>query len=335
MSRYAYITNTDSNTISVVDLQTTEEVKQVEIGDSPRGAMAIDKKRGLGYVSNCAGDTVSVIDLNSDKEYGRIRVGLAPRGVEISADSNYLFVTNSGSASVSIVDLSIKKEVKNIEVGRNPRQLSISPNSEYIYVPNFGSDSISIIKIDYTNIDNTKVITEIPLVSDAKPYHVYPNEDGTLLFTANTFNHSVSVIDVAREEVIRTISVGYNPRAVITEPTGKYLFVSAEASNAVSVVDRKIWQEIERIPVGPTPRGLIVDEVNNYVLVTAFDRTKIAYLAGQDRISIISIDTLKRIGNLPSGLGACSINIVDTKEIEKTIIDKSKRDISPINRKMA
>ncbi|OAU15787.1 YncE family protein [Lacticaseibacillus rhamnosus] len=44
MGKVAYVTNTDSNDISVVDLQTSSEINRIAIGDSPRGAMAIDKK---------------------------------------------------------------------------------------------------------------------------------------------------------------------------------------------------------------------------------------------------------------------------------------------------
>lgn len=147
MSRYAYVTNTDSNTLSVVDLCTNEELKQIEIGDSPRGAIGIDTMRGYGYVSNCAGDTISVIDLNEDLEINRIKVGLAPR-------------------------------------------------------------------------------------------------------------------------------------------------------------------------------GLIVDEKNMNVIVTAFDRTNITTLSGNDKMTIVSIDTLRRVGNLPTGLGACSVNIVDTDEIKRPLREK-------------
>lgn len=323
MSKFAYVTNTDSNSISVVDLQTSEEVKQIDIGDSPRGAMAIDKKRGLGFVSNCAGNTVSVIDLFNESEIKKITVGLAPRGVEISEDCNWLFVANSGSSSVSIVDLEIHEEVCQISVQRNPRQLSISPDGIYVNVPNFGSDSVSIIEINYTNMNDSKVIATIPLGKNAKPYHVYPSQDGQYLFTANTFNHSVSVISFKEKKVIRTISCGYNPRAVITEPSGKYLFVSAEASNALSVIDRNTWQEIKRIPVGPTPRGMAVNEDNNTIIVTAFDRSTVSLQSiydyehdtSQDKMTVVSIDTLSRIGNLPTGLGACSLNILETDSL--------------------
>lgn len=316
MSKYAYVTNTDSNNVSIVDLQTFEEVKRIDIGDSPRGAMAIDKKRSKGFISNCAGNTISVINLLTEEEV-KIEVGLAPRGVEISTNNDYLFVANSGESTVSIVDLENLKEVHKIKVGRNPRQISISYDNKYVYVPNFGSDSITIIEIDYDNILNSKAVDEIFLAKEAMPYHVYPDETGKLLFTANTFNHTISVIDSELKKVIKTINVGYNPRAVITEPSGKYLLVSCEASNCISVINRTNWQEIKRIPVGATPRGLVVDTTNNTLLVSCFQRIVLLNesAASRDKMTLISLDTLTRIGNLPTGVGACSVNIVNSEEI--------------------
>lgn len=141
-------------------------------------------------------------------------------------------------------------------------------------------------------------------------------------YVTNTDSNTISVVSLATNEELYQIEVGYNPRAVITEPSGRYLFVSAEASNALSIIDRRTWQEIKRIAVGPTPKGLIVDEENNVIIVTAFDRTNITMLTGNDKMSIVSIDTLTRIGNLPTGIGACSVNIVDTEKLDCEISEK-------------
>ncbi|GFH40623.1 beta-propeller fold lactonase family protein [Lactococcus insecticola] len=322
MSKFAFVTNTDSNTLSVVDLQTTEELKQIDIGESPRGAMAVDKVRGYGFVSNCAGNTISVINILEAESQGEIEVGLAPRGVDISPDNKWLFVANSGSATVTIIDLSTHEVVHTVAVERNPRQLQVSPNGKFVSVPNFGSDSISIINVDNSNIKNTKNIANINLGKYTRPYHAFPSEDGQLVFTANTFSHTVSVVSVADKKVIKTISVGYNPRAVITEPSGKYLIVSAEASNALCIIDRQTYQEIKRIDVGATPRGMDINTDNNTVCSTSFQRNHLfgapslgSTDASGDSVTVISLDTLTRVGNLPSGLGACSVKIIETDDV--------------------
>jgi YVTN family beta-propeller protein len=64
----AYITNTDSDDISVVDLNSRQELTRVSIGGSSRGSVRFDPQRNFGYVSNCARNTVSVLDLNRNRE---------------------------------------------------------------------------------------------------------------------------------------------------------------------------------------------------------------------------------------------------------------------------
>lgn len=322
MSKFAFVTNTDSNTISVVDLQTKEELKQIDIGESPRGAMAIDKERGFGFVSNCAGNTISVINLLEGELEGEIEVGLAPRGVDISSDNKWLFVANSGSATVTIIDLATREVVHTVNVERNPRQLQVSPNGKYVTVPNFGSDSMSIIEIDDSDIINSKNIANINLGKNTRPYHAFPSEDSQLVFTANTFAHTISVVSIADKKVIKTISVGYNPRAVITEPSGKYLIVSAEASNALCIIDRESYQEVKRIDVGATPRGMDINPENNTVCTTGFQRNHLfgnpslgSTDASADSLTVVSLDTLTRVGNLPTGLGACSLKILETDDV--------------------
>ncbi|MFS8162483.1 YncE family protein [Lacticaseibacillus rhamnosus] len=318
MGKVAYVTNTDSNDISVVDLQTSSEINRIAIGDSPRGAMAIDKKRGLGFVSNCAGNTISVVDLVKGRELDRITVGLAPRGVDISPDFNLLFVANSGSKSVSIVDLDQLSVVATLDVQRNPRQLQVTKDGALVVVPNFGSSSVSVLQIDYDNPNHSKNIGNVILGGDKCPYHAYPDEEGRLAFTANTFDHSISVIDITKLSVIKTIPTGFGPRAVITEPSGKYLLVTAEASNALCVIERSTLREIKRIPVGGTPRGLIVDPDTHIILISDFNRTSTTLEADvrQDKMTVVDLDSLERIGNLPTGLGACSVNILETSDIE-------------------
>lgn len=318
MTNTAYITNTDSNSLSVVDIDSAHEFGRIEIGDTPRGAMAIDTDKNLGFVSNCAGDTISVIDLIKNKETKRVHVGLAPRGVEISPNLEYVFVSNSGSATVSFVSTAKLETVFELEVGRNPRQLSISSDGSFIAVPNFGSDSVSIIDINYDDITKSSVRTEIFLPKDAKPYHAFIDNFDPLIFTANTFNHSVSVIDIEKNSVTNNIPVGYGPRAVISDTTGKYLFTSEEASNAVGVIDRETFTEIKRITVGGTPRGMKIDTKNNTLLVTCFERMMALNIPGQttplfnESVSVIDLNSLTHIGSLPSGLGACSLNILET-----------------------
>ncbi|HEU4965259.1 MAG TPA: beta-propeller fold lactonase family protein [Bacilli bacterium] len=311
MKKLAYVTNTDSNDISVIDVAEQKELGRIPIGGSPRGCMIIDPKGNYGYVSNCAGNSVSVVDLLEDKEVTRIVVGLAPRGVAMTPDSKYLFVSNSGSDDVSIIDLERRQEVSRIEVGSNPRALSITPNGKYACIPLWGDDAVAIIEIK-DDIMTSKVVSRISLGQDAKPYHACVDWDNEHLYTANTHRHTLSVINLNDLALIKEVPIGFGPRGVLPDPADHYVYVSCEASNAVSVVDKNMWKEEKQIAVGPTPRGMKIDEVERTLYVTAFARTiEAPHLEKANALSVIDLNVKEAVGVIKTGLGPCSVNIYD------------------------
>lgn len=319
MKSFAYVTNTDSNDISVVDLDEKIEVERIPVGGSPRGGMAIDNKGIYGYLSNCAGNTISVIDLFNNRENGRINVGISPRGTVLSPDNSLLFVSNSGSNDVSIINLNNRQEIIKIPVGDNPRALSITPDGKYVNVPCWGADSLSIIEVDYQNPENSKEISRISLGKEFRPYHAFSDYDNKHVYTANTHGHSVSVINLLDLKVEKTIPVGYGPRAVIADKNEPYLYVSCEGSNAVSVIDKNKWEEVKQIPVGPTPRGLKIDEPNRVLMVSAFTRfIKPEMLDDANSLSVVDLKSKEKIGKIKTGLGPCSISIYDPNLIKNS-----------------
>ncbi|MFL6391724.1 MAG: YncE family protein [Nitrososphaeraceae archaeon] len=58
---YTYVTNTNSNTVSVIDGSTNTVIKEIHVGSHPRG-IAFDSDNGNLYVANEGSYTVSVID---------------------------------------------------------------------------------------------------------------------------------------------------------------------------------------------------------------------------------------------------------------------------------
>ncbi|WP_151275693.1 YncE family protein [Bacillus pumilus] len=323
LKKLGYVTNTDSNDISVIDINTNVEIGRIPVGGSPRGGMAIENNGEFGFVSNCAGNTVSVIDIKNSKEVTKITVGLAPRGVVISPDNSLLFVSNSGSNDVSIVDLTTKEEITKVPVGNNPRALSITPSGEYVNIPCWGEDALSVIKVNYDQPENSYETTRITLGEFRRPYHAFSDADNTHVYTANTHGHSVSIVNILDEVIEAEVKVGYGPRAVISDSKQPYLYVSCEASNVVSVINKHTWKEEKQIDAGLTPRGLKLDEENGTIYVSNFSRTFPTTSSPiMNSLSVIDLKEQKQIGTIKTGLGPCSINIFDPVKLKvESVVD--------------
>jgi YVTN family beta-propeller protein len=98
-----YISNTRSNSISVIDGTSDKVVKTIDIDYSPFG-MAFNPNTNKLYVANTEGGTVSVIDGISNKVVKTVITGGSPTNIAINPKTNMIYVTNTYLNSVSVID---------------------------------------------------------------------------------------------------------------------------------------------------------------------------------------------------------------------------------------
>ena len=163
-----YVTNSGSDSVSVIDSKTDKVISTIPVGADPHGLAAINNVYEHGnhdpdsnhlsqfsyvYVANTDSNTVSVIDCNTDRVISTIPVEDNPVGIIASNTSDKVYVTNSGSDSVSIIDGKTNEVIESISVGSTPEGLSQIIQDEtnnrtaatLIYVVNTASNSISSI----------------------------------------------------------------------------------------------------------------------------------------------------------------------------------------------
>jgi YVTN family beta-propeller protein len=110
-----FITNSGSDSVSVIDAKTDRVIATIPVGANPHGIAAVinDDENGNNtldsnlllkfpymYVANTDSNTVSVIDAKTNKVVATIPVGANPHRLDLFMSTVY--VTNSGSDSVSV-----------------------------------------------------------------------------------------------------------------------------------------------------------------------------------------------------------------------------------------
>ena len=90
---YAYITNSDDNTVSVIDTATNNVTATVPVGTYPCG-VAVTPDGTKVYVANNGSNTVSVIDTATNNVTATVPVGSYPRGVAVTPDGTKVYVAN-------------------------------------------------------------------------------------------------------------------------------------------------------------------------------------------------------------------------------------------------
>ena len=82
--RFAYVTNQESATLSVIDLAALSKVADIPVGVEPYG-VALTPDGGRAYVANSASGNVSVVDTAAQSVIATIPIpGIQPRGVAIT-----------------------------------------------------------------------------------------------------------------------------------------------------------------------------------------------------------------------------------------------------------
>ena len=87
----AYITNQNSNTVSVIDTATDTVIATIPVGLSPFG-VAVSPDGSKVYVANTGANTLSVIDTATNTVSATVPVGFGPRGVAVKPDRSKVYV---------------------------------------------------------------------------------------------------------------------------------------------------------------------------------------------------------------------------------------------------
>jgi YVTN family beta-propeller protein len=238
-SSYGYITNSESDDVSVIDTTSNSVIAKISVGDRPIG-VACNPKGKRVYVTNVNSGTVSVIDTTTNMVKATIPVGSWPLGIDVTPDGGRVYVANMRSSSVSVIDASNNTVVSNIQVGGIPEGLAITPDGRRVYVPN-GTLSYTTVIDTSTN----KVITRIPVGNYALGVAITPA--GNKVYVGNHNDHNVSVIDTRTNGVIATIPDILYPAGIAINPAGTLAYVAG--SGKVYIIDIRTNTVTSTIPL--------------------------------------------------------------------------------------
>jgi YVTN family beta-propeller protein len=250
---FAYITNFDSHSVSVIDTTTNTITDTINVGNLPYG-VAVNQKGTKAYVANQGSGTVSVIDTTRNIVIATVPVGNSPIGVAITPDGTRVYVTHCLSNNVSVINAATNDVIATLSVGNYPVGVAVNPAGTKAYVANRGSNNVSIIDTKTNTITATVGV-------GSSPTGVAINPAGTKIYVTNFDSYSVSVIDIATNTVESTVSVGWNPEGVAVTPDGTKVYVANDLSNTVSVIETN--KDTVTVHVGNSPAafGQFIGEI--------------------------------------------------------------------------
>jgi len=206
----AYVANSVSGTVSVLDSQTEAATASIPGAYGGQG-VAISPDGATAYVVNDATGTVLVINTATRAVTATIPVGANPFGVTVSPNGATAYVTNGGSGTVSVINTATRVITATIPVGADPFGVAVSPDGATAYVTNIDSGTVSVI-----STATNAVTATIPV--GANPYGVAVTPSGATVYVSNTGSGTVSVIDTATRAASDSVTVGSGPWGVAVTP---------------------------------------------------------------------------------------------------------------------
>jgi YVTN family beta-propeller protein len=292
------------HTLAIVDPATLTVLKKIPIGDDPHEVIASADGK-TAYVSNYGGGgtgalhTLAVVDLDSQKALAPVELGAmrGPHGLDFAGGK--VWFTAEAAKAFGSVDPASRKVDLILGTGQNrTHMIYVAQDLSRIFTTNITSATVSIFE---------KIVPRMPSGPPGTPpapqwnqtiidvgngdegFDVTP--DGRELWTANSQDGTISIINIADKKVVQTLaaSVRGANRLKFT-PDGKLAFVSTLAGPDVVVLDVSARREVKRIPVGHGAAGIqmqpdgsrafVACTPDNYVAV--IDRKSLAVIANID-----------------------------------------------------
>lgn len=284
----AYVTNSESDCLTVIDRQQDLVVATIAAGHLPKGIVMSPDGFEL-YVANSGSNNISVIDTAAGREVDNIsNFGYSPCELAISEDGKTLYATNPDSNNVSIIDTVSKVVTGRTSVDNRPTGIVADNKRRKVYVANSDSNSVSIIDMNTLTVDDTITV-------GFNPSGMVVYEDN--LYVANSGSNSISVIGIPSYSVTKTIPVGQRPMYLMAGLSGN-IYVSNSNNNEVSFIYAAMDMVTKNISVGDLPLHMALDSLRKKLYV-------VNTLSGD--VSVVDLNTRKadaviQVGEKPYGI---------------------------------
>jgi len=161
----AYVTNEDSQSLSVIDTRTDSLVATIPVGTRPRGVKVSPDGRTV-YVAlsgspkcppsmpdeECeklkadkSKDGIAEVDVAGRRVRRILPGGSDPEQFDVTSDGKRLYIANEDAGTASVVDVEKGTIDTTVKVGAEPEGVRISPDGKLVYVTAESDTSIRVL----------------------------------------------------------------------------------------------------------------------------------------------------------------------------------------------
>lgn len=250
-----------------------------------------DGGTGLLLVVNKAESTVGIVDPDAGKQIAVIPVrGVTGHEVAASPDGRTAWVPIYGDSGVdlpgtdgrtiSVIDLASRKVTATIDLGApsRPHAAVFSAKNGRLYVTAEVTQSIKIIDPNSNKLAGS--------ISTGKPqsHMLAISSDGTRGYTANAGSGTISVLDLAKNQLITVIPVAKTIQRIAISTDNRMVFTSDQSKPELDVVDTQTNKVSSRVPLKTIGFGITPTHDGRKLLIAQ---------PSSDTVSILDLQSMK------------------------------------------
>lgn len=300
----AYVANSNSGTVSVIDLASTATVAtiQVEQGGGVGQVAASPDGRRVYVTFNLA---VTVLDTVSNTIAATMPVNDGINALVASPDSSRVYATSPvPGGKLLVIDTATNQITNTVPIGERPTAIAVTPDGKRLYIAHQGLGPNGARPTAATVVDTAtnSVITNIPL-GDFESSGVAISPDGARAYVSNILTGSsrghVAVIDTATNTLALTIPTESVPFGLAVTPNNSKVYVTHSFDDRVSVITTATNTVTASIPVGKAPQeGVKVTPDGSKLLVANILSNNVMII----NVATDTVESTIAVGEAPHGL---------------------------------
>lgn len=249
-----FVSDEKANVVHVIDAPAWNTVREIAVGQRPRGIVASRDGKRL-YVASGNDNRIDIIDVATRKVVGRLPSGPDPERFALSRDGRWLYVANENDNTVSFIDIARQAIAHTVAVGAEPEGMAVSPDGRWVICT---SESASLVH--FIDANSAKLVDSV--LVGTRPRDAQFSADGRQLWVSSETRATVAVFSMPDRKLVHTIDFDNDDRApdtvqavgIVLSPTRA--FIALGRGNAVAEVDPATFAIRRYFPVGQRNWGI-------------------------------------------------------------------------------
>jgi YVTN family beta-propeller protein len=296
--------NKAENTVSLIDLDSGEELARLETGPMPH-EIAISPDGRRAAVVAYGSTTIDIFDITGASRVRRINLSpnARPHGLLWLAD-NRLVATTEGSRTLTIVDMDDGAMTAIPTDQEVSHMVAVNPERTRAYVTNMGSGTVSVIDLEA----GAKIRD---LDAGESPEGLALSPDGETLWVADRDNATLYAFDTESLERTAEIRVGNFPIRVAVSPDGETVVTSNYADGGLTLVDTATREVRRTVTISGSAGAAQVT-----IVFSGDGRTLYAAETGRARIAAVDMQNGAVIRRYDAGEGSDGLAVTRIEPAE-------------------